>query len=63
MKTIKSGHLQFPLTNTLKSHVKFQLDLFTLEHNSLRMKINEVNPIRKRYEVEHTLVGEPKLVE
>jgi hypothetical protein len=63
MKTIKTGHLQFSFANTLKSHVKFQLDLYTLEHNSLRVKINEVNPIRKRYEVENVLVGQPKLVE
>jgi len=62
MKTISTGHVQFLLHNTLKSHVKFQLDLFTLEHNSLRVKINEINPLRKRYEVEHVLVGEPKLV-
>ncbi|CAF0994522.1 unnamed protein product [Adineta steineri] len=63
MKTIQSGHLQFILHNTLKSPIKFQLDIFTLEHNSLRVKINERNPIRKRYEVEHALVGEPKLVD
>ena len=61
-KTIKNGHLQFLLLNTLKSHVKFQLDLYTLEHNSLRVKINEINPIRKRYEVQSVLIGEPKLV-
>jgi alpha 1,3-glucosidase len=63
MKTIKNGHLQFVLLNTQKSHVKFRLDIFTLEHNSLRVKINERNPLRKRYEVEYSLVGEPKLVE
>lgn len=63
MKTVGKGHLQFRLVNTLKTHVKLQLDLFTLEENSLRMKINEVDPIRKRYEVEHVLVSEPKLVE
>jgi hypothetical protein len=62
MKTITNGHLQFLLRNTLKPHVKFQLDLYTLEHNSLRVKINEINPLRKRYEVEYVLVGEPKLV-
>lgn len=59
---ITNGHLQFLLRNTLKPHVKFQLDLYTLEHNSLRVKINEVNPIRKRYEVENVLVGQPTLV-
>ena len=63
LKKISTGHLQFHLSNTLKPHVKLQLDVFTLEENSLRVKINEVNPIRKRYEVEHALVGEPKLVE
>ena len=62
MKAINSGHLQFVLLNTLKSHVKFQLDLYTLEHDTLRVKINEINPLRKRYEVEHVLVGEPKVV-
>ncbi|CAF1331590.1 unnamed protein product [Rotaria sordida] len=63
MKTIDKGHLQFILLNTLKSNIKFQLDLYTLEHNSLRVKINEINPLRKRYEVEYVLVGEPKLVD
>lgn len=62
MKTVQNGHVQFTLRNNLKPHVKFHLDVFTLEHNSVRVKINEVNPIRKRYEVEHSLVGEPKLV-
>ncbi|CAF1299702.1 unnamed protein product [Adineta ricciae] len=62
MITVQVGHTQFVLLNTHKSHVKFRLDVYTLEHNSLRVKINEVNPIRKRYEVEHSLVTEPKLV-
>jgi hypothetical protein len=59
---IQDGHLYFRLLNTQKPHVKLRLDIFTLEHNSLRVKINEINPLRKRYEVEHSLVGEPKLV-
>ena len=63
LKKIDRGHLQFQLINTLKTHVKLQLDIFTLEQNSLRVKINEVNPIRKRYEVENALVAEPKFVE
>ncbi len=62
MKTIKNGHLQFLLVNTEKSSVNFQLDIFTLEQNSLRVKINEINPLRKRFEVEHSLVNEPTLV-
>jgi hypothetical protein len=62
MKTIKPGQLQFLMFNNEKSHVKFRLDIFTLEQNSLRVKINEINPLRKRFEVEHSLVGEPKLI-
>ena len=62
MKVINSGHLQFVLFNTLKSHVKFQLDLYTLEHDTLRVKINEINSLRKRYEVEYVLVDELKVV-
>ncbi|CAF0830952.1 unnamed protein product [Didymodactylos carnosus] len=61
MKTVTNGHLQFVITNT-QNNVKFQLDLFTLEENSLRMKINELEPIRKRYEVQNVIVNEPKLV-
>ncbi|CAF3409540.1 unnamed protein product [Rotaria socialis] len=63
MKKTANGHLQFVLLNTVKPQVKFQLDLYTLEQNSLRVKINEVNPIRKRYEVENVLITEPKLVD
>lgn len=63
MKKVKSGHLQFVLANTEQSNVKFQLDIYTLEQNSLRVKINEINPIRKRFQVEQSLVAEPKLVE
>ncbi|CAF4324537.1 unnamed protein product [Rotaria magnacalcarata] len=63
IKIVKSGHLRCLLLDNTKSHVKFKLDIFTLEHNSLRVKINERNPIRRRYEVKHSLVGEPKLVD
>lgn len=63
MKKIDVGHLKFNMLNTLKTHVKLELDIFTLEKNTLRVKINEISSIRKRYEVENVLVGEPKLVE
>ncbi|CAF3417293.1 unnamed protein product [Rotaria socialis] len=63
IKIVKSGHLRCLLLDNTKSHIKFKLDIFTLEHNSLRVKINERNPIRQRYEVKHSLVGEPKLVD
>lgn len=63
MKTIGKGHLQFKLINSLKNHVKLQLEIFTLEQNSVRVKINEIDPIRKRYEVENVLISQPKLTE
>lgn len=63
MKKVSNGHIQFVLLNTLKPQVKLQLDLYALEHNTLRVKINEINPLRKRYEVENALVNEPKIVE
>lgn len=62
LEKVKTGHVRLSLSNIEESGVKFQLDLFALEHNSLRVKINEINSIRKRFEVEHSLVGEPKLV-
>ena len=62
MTTVKPGHLQFLMLNNEKPQVKFQLDIFTLEQNSVRVKINEINPLRKRFQVEHSLVGEPKLI-
>ena len=62
MKKVEDGHLQFSLHNTDQSSGRLELDIYTLEHRSLRVKINENNPLRKRYEVQHALVGEPKRV-
>lgn len=62
MVNSETGHLKFQLINSQAEHVQLQLDIFTLEHRTLRVKINEVNPLRKRYEVKDTLVGEPKPV-
>jgi hypothetical protein len=56
------GHLQFRLVNTLFEQSKLQLDIYTLEHRSIRVKINEINPLRQRYEVKDSLVTEPKRV-
>lgn len=56
------GHLQFKLINSLVQEAEFQLDIFTLDHRTLRVKINEKNPLKKRYEVKESLIGEPKLV-
>lgn len=36
-------------------------DIISVVDNMFRLKINEKNPIRQRYQVEGSLVGEPKL--
>ncbi|XP_049774510.1 neutral alpha-glucosidase AB [Schistocerca cancellata] len=41
--------------------VKFKFELFSLSDATFRMKINELSPLKPRYEVEHVLVGEPQL--
>jgi alpha 1,3-glucosidase len=43
----------------LENDVLFKLELFFLRDNTFRLKLNELNPLKKRYEVEHALVGEP----
>ena len=43
-----------------QSGVVLRAELYTLEGNMFRLKINEKNPLRARYEVEGALVGEPK---
>lgn len=40
----------------LKNSVLFQLDLYLLKDNRLRFKFNELNPLKKRYEVEGVIV-------
>lgn len=41
--------------------VVLRAELYTLSDNMMRLKINEKNPLHKRYEVEGSLTGEPKL--
>ena len=45
-----------------RNNITLQLQLFTLEKNTARFKISEINPIRPRYEVKDSLVTEPKSV-
>ncbi|XP_048585965.1 neutral alpha-glucosidase AB isoform X2 [Nematostella vectensis] len=45
-----------------KTNVELHLSLSTLEKNTARFKINELKPIRPRYEVKDALKTEPKLV-
>ena len=44
-----------------RSNVVLQAEVFTLEGNVFRLKINEKDGLRPRYEVEGALIGEPKL--
>ena len=43
-----------------KTGVVLGADITSLEGNMYRVRINEKNPMRQRYEVEGVLVGEPK---
>ena len=42
-----------------KTNVVLSLQVIILQHNTVRFKINEINPIHQRYEVQDVLVGEP----
>lgn len=48
------------VVNTL-TNVVLQAHVFTLEGNMFRLKIDEKNGLRQRYEVEGALIREPKL--
>ena len=52
---IENGHLSAHLVNT-KNNVLFTLDLFLLKENRFRFRVNELNPLRKRYEVEGVVI-------
>jgi len=45
-----------------KTNVLLSLKLETLEKNTARFRINELNPIRPRYEVKDVLIQEPRTV-
>ncbi|CAB4000528.1 Neutral alpha-glucosidase AB, partial [Paramuricea clavata] len=42
-----------------KTNVVLSLQVIILKHNTVRFKINEINPIHPRYEVQDVLVSEP----
>ena len=44
-----------------QSDVVLRAEVYALENNMFRVKINEKNSLRQRYEVEGSLVGEPNL--
>lgn len=57
---VHSSNLEIELVNT-KKLVKFKFELFALADGTFRMKINELAPLKPRYEVQYVLVGEPVL--
>lgn len=62
MNTIQlnDDFLSIQVLNTQNS-VYLKGELYFLKDNSMRFKLNELNPLKKRYEVEDALVGEPKI--
>jgi alpha 1,3-glucosidase len=48
-----------------KNNIRLLLQVSAVKDNSARVKINEMDPIKKRYEIPvgDALVGEPKLQE
>lgn len=44
-----------------QSGVVLKAELYALDDNMFRVKVNEKNPLRPRYEVQGSLIGEPKL--
>ena len=44
-----------------KTGVVFRVEIYSIVDNMFRIKINEKDPIRQRYEVQDSLVKEPEL--
>jgi len=58
---IKPNSMEVHLVNT-KNNVRLLLQLFGLQSNTARLKINELNPLHQRYEIPvgDVLIGEPE---
>ena len=41
--------------------VTLNVEIYSIQDNMFRLKIDEKTPIRERYQVDGSLVGEPKL--
>nr|CAB3248267.1 neutral alpha-glucosidase AB-like [Phallusia mammillata] len=54
LRKIDNSHFALDITNT-QNNKAFVLDLFALEDSTLRLKINEAQPIAERYEVPNTI--------
>lgn len=58
---IQPSQINVELLNT-KNNVRLRLELYGLQHQTARIKINEVSPLKPRYEIPvgDVLVGEPE---
>ncbi|XP_052767402.1 neutral alpha-glucosidase AB-like isoform X1 [Mya arenaria] len=58
---IQSSGMEVQILNT-KNNVRLLMQVTAIKDNTARLKINELNPLRKRYEIPvgDALVGEPK---
>ncbi len=54
---ITNGHLTAEVQNTKNSKL-FVLDLYQLRDNRFRFRFNEMNPLKKRYEVEGVIIDD-----
>ena len=59
--SIKPTNIEVQLLNK-NNNVRLLLQLFTLKDNMARLKINELQPLKQRYEIPvgDSLIGEPK---
>jgi hypothetical protein len=51
------GHLNAQVLNS-KNSILFTMDIYLLKENRLRFRLNELNPLKKRYEVEDTIIDD-----
>lgn len=51
------GHLNAQVLNT-KNSILFTMDIYLLKENRFRFRLNELNPLKKRYEVEDVIVDD-----
>lgn len=58
---IQPSSIELHIVNT-DNNVRLLLQLYGLEQNTARLKINELDPIKQRYQIPvgDVLVGEPK---
>lgn len=62
IKVLQSSTVELQVLNT-KNNVRLRLQVSALKDNTARLRINELDSIKKRYEIPvgDVLVGEPKL--